>query len=173
MVEIWKPIVGYEGLYEVSNYGQVKSLTKKGFNKKPALLRQRDNGYGYMICQLLKNNKRRTMATHRIVAMAFVPNPDNKPQVNHKDGDKYNNVPSNLEWCTNSENQVHKFRVLKCESHGGHPKRKVICCENGMEYESSYHAARATGISKGCIFNTARGTYGYKTAGGYHWKFVE
>lgn len=170
--EIWLPITGYEGLYEVSNFGRVKSLPKVGFRHNAQLLKQRDNGDGYKICQLMKNGKRRTISTHRIVATAFLPNPECKQQVNHKDGDKYNNHSSNLEWCTSSENQIHKFRVLGVKSNGGKAKRKIICCETKIIYPSSYHASRATGISRCNIFNVASHYYGFKTAGGYHWKFV-
>ena len=170
--EIWKPIINYEGLYEVSNLGRVKTLTKPGFSFKPRLLRQRDNGFGYMQCQLMKNGKRNMMTVHRLVAQAFVPNPENKPQINHKDGDKRNNAVDNLEWCTNSENQIHKFRVLGIKSKGGRPKRKIICCETAIVYESAYDASNATGIHRGSISSVANHRCGYKTAGGLHWEFV-
>ena len=171
--ETWLPVKGYENLYEVSNLGRVKSLPKKGFCRNSThLLRQRDNGFGYKICQLMKNGKRRVISTHRLVAIAFIPNPDNKKQVNHKDGNKYNNHYSNLEWCTNSENQLHKFRVLGAKANGGKQKRKILCCGTKTIYPSAYHASRATGINRGNIFNVASDCYGFKTAGGYHWKFV-
>lgn len=106
MEEIWKDIEGYEGLYQVSNLGRVKSLERwrKG-NTKPVLIKEkikipRDNGRGYFITFLYKNNKQRNEYIHRLVAMAFIPNPDNLPQVNHKDENKANNCVDNLEWCT-------------------------------------------------------------------------
>lgn len=169
--EVWMPIKGYEGLYEVSNHGRIRSLPKRGFYKT-ALLKQRDNGFGYKICILTKNNKRRTFMVHRIVAEAFLPNTKNKKQVNHIDGNKYNNNLDNLEWCTNSENQLHKFRTLGCEAHGGKPKREIVCRETGIKYSSAYDASRLTGINRSNIFSVASRKYGYKTAGGFHWDFV-
>ena len=173
--EIWKPVKGYEGLYEVSNFGRVRSLPKLGFYNKnnTRLLKQRDNGFGYKICQFMKDGKRHTMATHRAVALSFVANPQGKKQVNHIDGDKSNNNWVNLEWCTNSENQLHKFRTLGVKASGGKPKREVICCETGIKYPSAHDAYRATGINRGNIFNVAAHRYGFKTAGGYHWEFAE
>ena len=168
--EQWKPVRGFEGLYEVSTTGRIKSLPKVG-SRCEKLLKQRDNGFGYLICQFMKNNKRITMSTHRAVALAFIPNPDNKKQVNHKDGNRHNNSVENLEWCTNSENQLHKFHVLgyKCPSRA---KRKVVCCETGIVYSCAYSASRATGVSRCNIFNVASHYYGFRTAGGFHWEFV-
>lgn len=168
--EAWRPLKGYEGLYEVSNFGRVKSLSKPG-NYSEKLLKQRDNGFGYYICQLMKDGKRRTMAAHRAVAFAFIPNPDKKQQVNHKDGNRRNNVVDNLEWCSNSENQLHKFRVLGYKA-PGRAKRKIICCETGIVYNCAKDAATALGLNKGNIFSVASHRYGFRTAGGYHWEFV-
>ena len=109
--EIWKDIQGYEGLYQISNLGRVKSLeriiitsnniTKKISEKilKPCL---RKNGYYSIVLQ--KNNKSKYYTIHRLVAKEFIPNPDNLPQVNHKDENKLNNNVDNLEWCTSKYN---------------------------------------------------------------------
>lgn len=115
-MEIWKSITGYEGLYQVSNLGNVKSLERQhrsGFNgngitkRKERLLKKVKDKDGYLCVSLSKESKVKTMKVHRLVALAFVPNPDNKNQVNHKDALKYNNIYSNLEWNTNKENINH------------------------------------------------------------------
>ena len=98
--EVWKPIVGFEGIYEVSNYGRIKSLPRlwtKGKILKPYL-----NRYGYHVVSLRKEAKWKTycLKVHRVVAQAFIDNPHNYPYINHKDEVKTNNVVENLEWCT-------------------------------------------------------------------------
>lgn len=106
--EQWAPIEteGYIG-YEVSNYGRVKSL-----KVKPAkILKPKLNQSNYLICNLSKNNKSKAFAVHRLVAKAFIPNPDNKPQVNHIDGCKWNSCAMNLEWVTASENRRHAYNI--------------------------------------------------------------
>ena len=97
MIEEWRPIVGFEGLYEVSNTGQVRNCRGK-------LLRPGLNHNGYLKCVLCKKGKTKTIYIHRLVAQAFLPNPDNLPQVNHKDEDKTNNSVDNLEWCNSKYN---------------------------------------------------------------------
>lgn len=110
-MEIWKDIVGYEGLYMVSNLGNIKSLeriTPHGHRRRERLL------YlipcDYFMVDLCKNNKKTRKSVHRIVAVAFIPNPENKPYINHKDLNKMNNNVSNLEWCTPKENCIHACR---------------------------------------------------------------
>ena len=94
-MEIWKDILGYEGLYQVSNYGRVRSL-KYG---KEKILKQQINTDGYLHIDLYKNKKRKNYNVHRLVTIAFLENPNNYPQVNHKDENKQNNHIDNLEWC--------------------------------------------------------------------------
>jgi len=108
--ENWKPLKDYEGLYEISNMGRVKSLVKKGNNTQKIRKTGLDVATGYTNVQLRKNNKPLTKRVHRFVAEAFVPNPDNKPVVNHKDGNKKNCKANNLEWMTYSENTLHSFK---------------------------------------------------------------
>ena len=101
MEEVWKDVVGYEGLYRVSNYGEIWSCY---VNKMLSPSKTKD---GYKICVLRKNKKTKSMLVHRAVATAFLPNPDNLPIVNHKDENKLNNFVDNLEWCTYSYNSTY------------------------------------------------------------------
>ena len=99
--EIWKPIEGYEGLYEVSNLGRVRSLDRFYYRlHKGKVLSPTKDRYGYLTVTLNCNGKSKTIKIHRLVAQAFLPNPDNLPQVNHKDEVKSNNCVDNLEWCS-------------------------------------------------------------------------
>lgn len=102
--EEWKPVVGYDGLYQVSNMGRVKSLSNE-FSRKEKILRQGKNKYGYLVVNLCKEGKRKNFTVHRLVGNAFLENPSNLLMINHKDEDKTNNCVDNLEWCTNSYNQ--------------------------------------------------------------------
>lgn len=112
--EIWKDVVGYEGLYKVSNLGFIKSF-KKNHTKLVGFV-----GYkGYMYAGLHKDGHVRHAFIHRIVAKTFIENPFNKPEVNHKDGNKKNNSVSNLEWCTGVENCDHYRNVLLPLKTGG------------------------------------------------------
>lgn len=106
MQEIWKHIPEYEGLYEVSNLGRIRSL----LNTKTTFLKGRDDTNGYLKVALFKNLIRREMKIHRLAAMAFIPNPENKPQVNHINGIKSDNRIENLEWCSQSENSIHAYK---------------------------------------------------------------
>ena len=117
--EIWKDIEGYEGLYQVSNFGNVKSLARIVHSKKRSdykikekILKQSDTTTGYKKVELHKDNeKRKSFKVHRLVAQAFIPNPENKREVNHIDGNKHNNNVNNLEWVTSSENKIHAFKM--------------------------------------------------------------
>lgn len=102
MNEIWMPIAGYEDRYEVSNTGKVRSLNYRMTGKKKEL-KPITQGKGYHAVGLCKNGKMRWGKVHRLVADAFIPNPENKREVNHKDGNKKNNHADNLEWATASE----------------------------------------------------------------------
>lgn len=118
MDEIWKDIEGYEVLYSVSNLGRVKSMGIKHrhnygrYATKPVkMLSQRPNGRGYATVRLSRDTKARTFRTHRLVACAFLPNPNNYGLVNHIDGNKLNNKVSNLEWCSPKQNVEHAWRT--------------------------------------------------------------
>lgn len=114
--EIWKPVKGYEGFYEVSNLGRVKSLDRidsLGRNHKGIILRPNHNRHGYEYVCLRKNGNKKFKNIHRIVAEAFIENPSELPQVNHKDEDKTNNRVDNLEWCTAKYNMNYGDRNKK------------------------------------------------------------
>lgn len=133
--EIWKAVVGYEGFYEVSSYGQVRSVDRTvlsgGFYRRrngkllsPAI-RNKNNAKYYFV-SLHKEGKLKMKLIQCLVAKAFVPNPENKPQVNHIDGNKLNNHKTNLEWNTAKENKHHSMYVLNSYSHGeNHPDAKI------------------------------------------------
>ena len=109
--EIWKDIVGYEGLYKISNLGRVKSLARK-FHPKEKILQQRLDKDSYARVDLSKiDSKPKRNGVHRLVAFHFTNNYNNLPQVNHKDGVKLNNCSSNLEWCTNINNIKHSWKI--------------------------------------------------------------
>ena len=112
--EIWKPIEGYEGLYEVSNTGRVRSLDKyDSMNRflRGRILRLFTDGLGYLRAQLYSNSKRKSFLVHRLVAQAFIPNPDNLPQVNHRDENPSNDNVDNLEWCDGKYNVNYGTRI--------------------------------------------------------------
>ena len=104
--EIWKSIIGYEEFYKVSNYGNIKSL------RSGKLRKLSNDGDGYPMIGLYSNKKQTMFKVNRLVAIAFIPNPENKETVNHKDGVKINNRVDNLEWNTRSENCIHSYRQL-------------------------------------------------------------
>lgn len=127
MKEVWKDIVGYEGLYQVSNLGRVKSLARKMKVTNPEREYIKEGRIvsftylrGYPVVNFHIDKKRKCFKIHRLVAIAFVPNPLGLSQVNHKDHNKTNNQETNLEWVSNRENCTHKFfqKKVSCESPG-------------------------------------------------------
>lgn len=121
--EIWLPVKGFEGYYEVSNNGRIKSVERTICNSCKCCGRKSSRHYrekillplvnhkGYLAVELSKDGKGKRIFIHRLVAVAFIPNPENKPQVNHEDGDKTNNFVENLFWSTNKENMQHSVRT--------------------------------------------------------------
>lgn len=112
MAEQWVDIAGYEGFYQVSSLGRIKTVERYEAERNRIIrgrIRAPIEVHGYLYCELWKCGKHKRYAVHRLVATAFIPNPDGKPQVNHLDGDKTNNSVTNLEWCTASENEHHAY----------------------------------------------------------------
>lgn len=125
MEEIWKDIEGYEGIYMVSNLGRIKSLPRScpGLNaNKEIILKQSEDKNGYLLVGLHKNGKSKTVRVSRIVAKAFIPNPNEYPEVNHKDENHQNNRVDNLEWCTTQYNLTygHRLDCAKGENNNRH-----------------------------------------------------
>lgn len=170
--EIWKPIAGYEGLYEVSNLGQVRSLPRK--NVKGGIKSPTETKWGYLICPLWKNGKAKHCSVHRLVAEAFIPNPENKPTVNHIDCNRKNNRADNLEWATQSENVRHSVKLGHYAESGAESK-PVFQIERTGQFQNKFRsineAARITGVSQQSISMCCNGKL--KSAGGYLWKFAE
>ena len=135
MEEIWKDIEGYEGLYKVSNLGRIYS--SYGQNKetcKLPILRGSISSHGYRIVGLTKNKHVKSFFIHRLVAKAFIPNPENKPDINHIDGNKENNNINNLEWCTKSENTKHAH-VTGLMGKKQKTYMEIMEIENGNKYK--------------------------------------
>ena len=166
--EIWCPIKGFENIYEVSDQGRVRSL-KFGKERilKPALTTQ-----GYLIVGLCKNGEIKQCLVHRLVALAFIPNPDNLPEVNHKDENKENNSVQNLEWCDQkyninygTRNQMVSMKlskpVLQYTKSGGFVR----------EWKSAMDVQRNLGYFQNNISNCCNGKL--KSANGFVWKFKD
>ena len=174
-IEIWKGVKGYEDLYEVSSLGRVRSLPRvcrklegremKNYIYGGKILKPYPNHKGYLMVRVYRNRVSKDYPVHRLVATAFIPNPDNLPQVNHKDEVKNNNRLENLEWCTNQYNRVYGTN---------RDRHKKPVAQYGMDgtliatYPSRREAGKAVGIHGECISAAVLG----KTprAAGYIWK---
>ena len=179
MVEIWRPIQGYEGLYEVSNLGNVKSLSRN------ALLSKHRNNRGYLSVSLYKENVGKHYLVHRLVAQAFINNPFNLPYVNHKDENPINNVVSNLEWCSQSYNVNYGSAQERLSSKKISKKRGLKIAQYRANilvktYDSASQIQRELGYNTTPILNCCR--RGYYRGGkwvsvsqsyGFVWKFAE
>lgn len=172
--EIWKPIVGFENLYEISNYGRVKSLPKKRgrFIQKGKILKLKIKKTGYQYIDLHKNGINKTFSVHRLVALTFIPNPENLPCVNHKDETRINNYVENLEWCTHKYNTnygtCHKKTEIK-------RKKAVLQFDKNnnfiKEWDSAKDVENNLNIASSSICHVCKCKL--KTAGGFIWKYKD
>lgn len=167
MEEIWKDIPNYEGLYQVSNYGRIKSLFRfNGFyNTKESILHLQKDKKGYLRVQLRKEKKVKNFSVHRLVAVAFIPNPYKLPQINHKNEIKTDNRVENLEWCNAYYNMNYGTRPDLYSK-----PIKQIKGEKEIIFKSISEAERQTGIARSNIVLCAKGRV--KTAGKSMWKFI-
>jgi hypothetical protein len=179
MNEVWKDIPGYEGLYQVSNLGRVKSLERfkdnnGGLVRVPEKIMTGGKRHGYILMFLSKEGSRKTFAAHRLVAQVFIPNPENKPSVNHINGNKQDNRVCNLEWNTYKENTNHAIKTGLWDHKNNKTSIPVIQYDTDMNviktYPSMMEAERQTGIPNRNIAMCCRGKF--KRIGGYIWKYA-
>ena len=171
--EIYKDIKDLEGLYQVSNFGNVMSLN---FHRsgKPKLMKPSKNTKGYLFVNLCKNGKRKMFTIHRLVAETFLPNPDNLPEINHIDEDKTNNSVDNLEYCTHEYNQnygTRNERISKTNTNGKQSKPVLQFSKTGdliREWPSTRECER-NGYNHGNILKCCNGKRKY--AYGYIWRY--
>ena len=191
-MEIWKEVKGYEGLYQVSNLGNIRSLERitifesenqhkkykanrhiKCKMKKPTV-----NKCGYYKTVLYKNGKKINVLVHRLVAEAFLPNLNNKPTINHIDGNKLNNKLDNLEWATYPEQQLHVNHILgkksiiskQCREKSAEQLRKKVKRSDGKIYNSIREASKDSNAHSGNIVRCCKGIL--NKTGGYSWEYV-
>lgn len=180
--EIWKDIAGFEGHYQVSNFGRIKSCDRILPHKihgtwhiKERILKPHWNGAGrtnYQVVHLhVGNGRMRCVRIHRVVAETFIPNPQNLPQVNHIDGDKKNNFVQNLEWVSSEENVAHSWKTGLCNGIVNAKRKPVFNLDTGETFNSIADAERSYGGSIGTISHVLCGTR--KTAHGCKWAYVK
>lgn len=177
-MEYWKDVVGYEGLYQVSDEGNVRSLNFNHTGMAKILKPLKGTG-DYLRVRLYKDGKGKTMKVHRLVAQAFIPNPNNLETVNHRDEVKTNNSASNLEWMSVADNNNYGTRNQRAaEANINHPKTSKPVQQIDKQgnllatYPSAHEAQRVTGILRPNICNCCNGKRKYKSAGGYIWRYV-
>ncbi len=155
-----RDIKGYEGLYAITSCGKVWSYKSNKF-LKPYIA-----GAGYEYVHLIKDNKKKNYRIHRLVAEAYIPNPNNLPEVNHKDEVKTNNWITNLEWCDRKYNVHYGTQIERARMTRG---KKIYCKETDKVYNSQKEAAKELGLDQGNISKVCRGIF--RQTGGYHFEF--
>ena len=182
MQEEWRDIKGFEGYYQISNLGRVRSLDREiyhPYNKtishyKGSIMRFSIRRKGYLGICLTKGNKQKSFLIHRLVAQAFIPNPMNYDQINHIDENKANNRVDNLEWCDCKYNVNYGScikNMKKTRINNTYNQKKIMCVETGVTYFNSKHAERETGYNARSIRAVCEGKY--KSLHGLHWMFIE
>lgn len=163
--EIWKDIPNYEGLYKISNLGDIMSIRRKRLIKSD---KRKD---GYIQVHLTKNKKMKNFLLHRLVAITFIENPNNYEFINHIDGNKENNSLNNLEWCDRSYNILHAYNNELIKK-----RKKVEQYDKNNNllniYTSIMEASKKTNIDRAHISACCKGKKKYKSAGGYIWRYV-
>ena len=175
-METWKSIAGYEGLYEVSDLGRVKSLNYNHTGKE-RIMKPRKNTHGYLYVNLHKDGQRKTITVHRLVATAFISNPRNLETINHKDEVKTNNTVTNLEWMSIKDNNNYGTRNKRLSETqiNDKNKSKVVQMFDRQgnllaAFPSTHEAERVTGIYHSHISKCCNGKI--KSAGGYIWRYI-
>ena len=188
--EIWRPVFGYEGWYEVSNFGRVRSLCrivkhpKKGYRMVYGRILKQIECKGYLHVHLSKNGEAKVLKVHRLVAIAFLPNPHNYPEINHKWDKTENKVFFNadgtinyekttIEWCDRKYNcnyGQHNEKLSKANLNHHKKSKPILCIELNITYPSIGEASRQTKINRGNLSVCVKRQR--NTAGGYHWKYV-
>ena len=164
--EEWRDIEGYVGIYQISNFGRVKSF----YGKQPRIMIPKLNNRDYLVLRLNKHSARECLPVHRLVAKAFIPNPDNKPQINHIDGNKLNDYVGNLEWVTAKENTKHAYNIGLVKKGEGHGRAKltnaqVVYIRDNPDKLSCKALAEKFGVCKATIGRIQLGSR-YQNAGG-------
>lgn len=172
LIEVWKDVKNYEGLYQVSNLGRIRTLrvyriAENRHEKTIRVLRLNTRRQGYKTITLSKGDSRKTFLVHRLVAQSFIENKNNKPEVNHKDADKSNNRVSNLEWVTAKENSLHatRLKIKSTENAVSTIKRRVYLYDNGdliKEYASGMQCARELNLNYKSLNSALNRGYRYK-----------
>ena len=178
MVEVWKDIPGYEGLYQVSTFGNVRSLNWRNMNVVRDLYLKPHNK-GYLQVELSKNGRKKMITVHRLVAMTFIPNPNELPTVNHKDENKHNNNVENLEWCTTSYNTSYsRDKHPEKYAHRGVPYRykqkieqvDVLSGDTVRVWDNIVTIKSEKNFNTWSISECCKGNR--KTAYGFKWRFA-
>ena len=167
--EYWKDIKGYEGLYQISNLGRVKSLPRNGTIKDERIIKYSLDKYGYPQV-VLNNKKHKCFRVHRLVAEAFIPNPQNKSTVNHIDGNKTNNKLNNLEWNTIKENNDHALRTGLQKFKGNKINQYTLDGRFIKQWKSQREIERKIKVNHSNLKLACKGVY--KQCNGFIWRYV-